>query len=335
VSGPGIVAERAALAHEWDAAWRDCPYATYFHSREWSELWRSYTGGAMRPAARLVTFSDGATAVLTLTRQRLRRGLRSRWLSAPAGTFGGWLAGGGTSDVALTREHALALHAVMTRASEVWWRLNPYDPLAPELAPLADEYDDTHVLELEHGYDSTCERAAHGHLSSVRKAVRAGVVTRKATSLDDWRAYFAVYQDSLRRWGDRASSSYGWPLFKGMAELGSPHVDLWLAELDDVVIGGGICLSAGRHVAYWHAASLASHFSLRPANLLVDAMVDDACGRDMRWFDFNPSGGHEGVRIFKERCGASPVASPIFCRRHAGHRWTGRPPGPGLGSEAR
>ena len=327
MSGLRVVSERGALAHEWDAMWSACPHATYFHSREWSELWATYTDGDMRPAARLVTFSDGATVILSLTRQRLRRGLRSRWLSAPAGTFGGWLSDG--DGIPLSREHALALHALMTRGGELWWRLNPYDPLAAELASLADEYDDTHVLELTHGVDSTCERGAHGHLTSVRKAVRAGVVARKATSLDDWRAYYAVYEDSLRRWGDNASSSYGWPLFKAMFERGSRHIDLWLAELDDVVIGGGICLSAGRHVAYWHAASLSSHFSFRPANLLVDAMVNDACAREMTWFDFNPSGGHEGVRIFKERCGATPIPSPIFCRRHANHRWTGLLPGLG------
>ena len=34
-AGPGL----------WDAVWVECPYATYFHSREWSSVWSAYTGG--------------------------------------------------------------------------------------------------------------------------------------------------------------------------------------------------------------------------------------------------------------------------------------------------
>ncbi len=61
-------------------------------------------------------------------------------------------------------------------------------------------------------------------------------------------------------------------------------------------------------------ATLADYFRLRPANLLVHEMARDACERSLDWLDLNPSGGHEGVRVFKERCGGQAVACPVIVK---------------------
>ena len=58
---------RPALPEEWDAIWDDCSYATYFHSREWAEIWSCYTQGDLRPNPLLVLFSDGKEALLPLS----------------------------------------------------------------------------------------------------------------------------------------------------------------------------------------------------------------------------------------------------------------------------
>ena len=34
--------------------------------------------------------------------------------------------------------------------------------------------------------------------------------------------------------------------------------------------------------------------------------------RELRWFDFNPSGGHEGVRAFKKSFDAEAVSCPRY-----------------------
>ena len=68
---------RAATAEEWDLAWQRSPSATFFESRRWAELWSSYTAGECQPEPKLVSFDDGATVVVPLTRQRAARGLGS------------------------------------------------------------------------------------------------------------------------------------------------------------------------------------------------------------------------------------------------------------------
>ena len=122
---------RPATATEWDALWAACPYATYFHSRAWSEDWSAYTAGSLVPAPVLVTFNDGRRALLPITRQLRRRGLAVRYLLSPAGTYGGWLA-----DQPLEAAHAELLTAWLLRKRvPLWWRVNPFDPLAAVPGP--------------------------------------------------------------------------------------------------------------------------------------------------------------------------------------------------------
>ena len=312
---PATVADvRPATAAEWDAAWAACGHATYFQSRAWFEDWATYTRGAMAPRPVTVRFDDGCRVVLPIARQRHHRVLGSRYFLSPAGTYGGWL-----GDETLGAGHAVALADWLLSARlPLWWRINPFDPGAADLAVGAVENDVTHVLHLDSGLDAVCDRATHGHACAIRKAQRKGLRVRLADCPQDWEQYYKAYEASLARWGDTASSRYGAELFELLRRRGSPGIELWLATLDDAtIIAGGLCLYAPRHVSYWHAAALSEFFALRPANLLVHEMVFDACARGLRWFDLNPSGGHEGVRTFKERVGAVAVPSPVVVRDRA------------------
>lgn len=312
---PAIRQARAASVSEWDAAWRAAPYATFFHARQWAEVWERYSDGELRPAPLHVTFDDGEQAVLPFSRQRLFKGVAQRRLSSPAGTYGGWLGSEGMDE-----RHAAALCAyILHTFPELWWRLNPYDPLTAALRERATEQDETYAIPLGAGFAAVEAAATHGHRSSARKARRAGVTVRRAAGEDDWRAYFALYEDSLARWGDAASSNYSSKLFDELRRLEPGLAELWLATLDDRVIAGALCLYAPRHAVCWHAAALASFFELRPVNLLYFEAIEDACRRGLDWFDFNPSGGHEGVREFKRRFGALALPAPVI----AGHGGTG------------
>jgi CelD/BcsL family acetyltransferase involved in cellulose biosynthesis len=312
---------RAATAAEWDAAFEACPIATASQSRGWAEDWSQYTRGVMRPAPLLVRLDDGSRLVVPLTRQRRHRGLSSRYLAAPAGTYGGWLASG-----PLDEPRALAVAEwLVTRRTPLWWRLSPFDAQTATLQYLVTDPDVTHAIRLAGGFSSACESASHGHECAVRKAQRSGLAVRRAESPADWDAYYAIYLEALGRWGEDASSRYGARLFELLRRRGAPAVELWLATLDGgEIIAGGLALYSSRHVTYWHAASRAEHFALRPANLLVHEMLLDACQRGLDWFDLNPSGGHQGVRTFKERVGAIALPAPVVVReRHGARRWQG------------
>ena len=127
---------------------------------------------------------------------------------------------------------------------------------------------------------------------------------RQADSLEDWQTYFRVYEDSLIRWGEDATSRYGWELFEAMFRRNSPHIQLWVAMYEGKLVAGDICFYAKRHVVAWHAAALEKFFHLRPVNLLRYEVIKNACEQGYSWYDLNPSGGHEGVKQFKKRLGA-------------------------------
>ncbi|MHB8840627.1 MAG: lipid II:glycine glycyltransferase FemX [Candidatus Aquicultor sp.] len=295
-----------ALPDEWDSIWKGCLYSTYFHSREWAEIWNAYTKGKMRPRPKVVEFSDGKRALLPCLTQKHCKGLVTSYISSPAGTFGGWI-----STDALTPAHAKLLANYLTKKLDnLVLRLNPYDKLVLKAGIKPTRDDETHALDLLGGFDLVYKGWKRNHTYGLRKAREGGVEVRVASTQEDWSAYYEVYEDSLQRWGDQASSRYAWEIFEEMLRRNSPYIKLWLATYQDKIISGVLCLYSNKHVDAWHAATLAEHFKLRPETLVMYEAIKDACERGYSWFDFNPSGGHEGVRTFKERFGAQAFSCP-------------------------
>jgi hypothetical protein len=306
-----IVDIRSASDEEWDVSWTGTSYATYFHSRKWAGLFNAYTRGKMCPAPLSVLFSDGLKALIPLTEESLARGFTKRFHSSPAGTYGGWL-----SMDHLTAEHAsLLIASMLKRTGNLIWRINPYDEIAlnRELYQCTD--DDTYVLELSNGFDFIFRSWTKGHKAAVKQAQKAGVSVRQASGLEDFEAYYAIYEDSLRRWGNNVSSKYDWRFFKEIYKNKSNNEILWLAEFDNNPVAGALCLYSKNIAVYWHGAALEEYFSLRPVNILIYEAIRHACKEAYSWFDFNPSGGHAGVRAFKRSFGAKEMSCPTVIIR--------------------
>ena len=249
---------RAATAKEWDTAWAGCDYATYFQSREWAEIWSAYSKGNCAPEGACASFSlTGTLRIWPLTRKALCRGMTSRYLSSPpTGTFGGWL-----SSAALTADHGqLLVEYLHRRIRRFTWQVNPYDPIASHLPLPGGIRDETQVLNLTEGLEALFRRWTKGHKSAVSKARREGINVHVAAKQREWEEYDAVYEDSLRRWGERVSSRYEIELFMEMYARKSASIRLWLASRGDRIVAGALCLYAGRHAVYWHGAALDEFF---------------------------------------------------------------------------
>jgi lipid II:glycine glycyltransferase (peptidoglycan interpeptide bridge formation enzyme) len=67
-----------------------------------------------------------------------------------------------------------------------------------------------------------------------------------------------------------------------------------------------------RHVVYWHGVTDPSYAHCHPVHVLLATAIEDACGRGLRWFDFNPSGGLDGVEQFKSGFGAKRIEFRAF-----------------------
>jgi len=302
-----IESVRMAKDAEWDAFYEATPHATYFHSREWTELWDRATRGRLQSWPRLVTFVDGVRAVLPMSVGLGARGLVRSYHSTVVGGYGGWL-----SEQPLSDEHAETLtHYLGHGFGRLDWRVNPYDEQALETRVVPREYDETLALDLRPGFKTVHRRWSKGHRAAVSQAAREGVTVRLANSTDDWTNYYTVYQDSLARWKKRATSRHPRALFEELGKLTSPKVKLWVAETCGIFVAGAVCLYAKNNVSYWHSAALDSQFPRRPVHLLLFEAIQDACSKGLDWFDFNPSGGNEGVDGFKRGFGAEGLPSPV------------------------
>jgi hypothetical protein len=306
---PTIVSVVPATDRQWQLFWEGCSSSTYFHSLEWAKAWAAYGAGRIRPDAKLVLFSDGVQVLLPLCFEIKAGGLLNRYAASPQGTYGGWL-----SLQPLSLSHAARLVQLLTQelGRSVVWRLNPYDDLALHagaLMGLRCKSDETHAIRLPPTAEELLKGFKATYRAQIRKAERSGDFSiTPASSVDDWWRYFAVYQDSLERWGSTRQSGYAWRLFEHWAKLRSPNVVLWLARQGGKVVSGDLCLYAKKHVAYWHGATARSHLSTNVAKLVKYVVMKDAIERGLDHYDFNPSAGLAGVKFFKE--GFNPVALP-------------------------
>ncbi len=259
----------------------------------------------MRP--KRVIFSDLREVVLPLVEERSSPGEGWRCVLSPGGTYGGWV---GRS--AITRSHAECLTDYLLKfRGGLTWRLNLYDPeVSPDSVP-STLSDHTHRIFLDGDTEKTEAALKPAFRRGARKARQKGVVVRLAQGQEDWAAYQAVYHQSLARWGENASSRYSHRLFQGLAGLKHPDLRLWLALHGNAVAAGAVCFDGPDHVIYWHGAANSDLFHVRPVNLLMAEIASDAARRGKTWFDLNPSGGHEGVKEFKERMGGVSVPSPV------------------------
>jgi hypothetical protein len=297
---------------EWQKTWEACESSTYFQSPEWARLWSDYSGGRVRPTPQAIQFSDGVRVVMPLSYENKLGGLLNRLVASPQGTYGGWL-----SETSLTMPHALLLVNWLTRQqrSSVVWRLNPYDPLSFKAGVIRNvkvKSDETHAIRLTKSPEEILKGFKATYRAQIRKAISGGQFSvEPAKGLDDWRAYFETYQDSIVRWGDQPGDGYAWRLFEAMFKLQSPNIKLWLARHEGKVVSGDLCLYSRKHVAYWHGATLEAYLRTAVSKLLKFEVIKDAHRRGHIWYDLNPSAGLDGVRFFKEGFNAEVLPAPI------------------------
>jgi hypothetical protein len=293
---------------EWNEALEACPHATYFHSYEWADIWQQYRG--LTPRAKRIEFSDGATLILPCSYILTGKGWLKHVVMSPATTFGGAL----YNPERITEEHlGLVFHEVK-KFSSVTWRQNPYETLLRQVWPIDSQNDMTHTLNLTKGFDAIYKSWTKGNSTArkARKARKQGVSVELAATLDDWQVYYRVYEDSLKRWGDKASSKYEWELFNNIYMKNSSNIKLWLSTYQNKVIAGALCFYTNKHAVYWHGATLKDYFHLRPVNLLMYEIIKHACEAGYDWYDFNPSGGHKGVVAFKKSFGCDVYKSNVL-----------------------
>lgn len=305
---------RPASLSEWDKIWNECDYSTYFHSREWADIWSCYTKRKVSLTPFLVKFSDGKKALLPfscITEEGIipiLMGTRRLYVSSPECTYGGWI----SSDKLDNNHGLLLLKLLKKKFNNLFLRLNPYDNVAINSGFNTSDAGETHAINLEKGFDVIASNMSRDHRRAVKKAIQNGVSVRISSSIQDWIDYYKVYEDTLGRWGNRLlGEKYSWELFHDIFKRNSSNVELWLAIYQDEVISGALFFHSKKHIVDWHSAAVEAYLNLRPVNLLLYEVIKNACERKYTWFDFNPSAGIRGVMSFKEGFGSQPLKCDI------------------------
>ncbi|MCZ6836568.1 MAG: GNAT family N-acetyltransferase [Planctomycetota bacterium] len=306
---------RDASRAEWQDAWASDPTSTFYQSPQWHEVWAKYSRGRLSPSPLHVELVDQTNVIVPISLEKTRFGrFKTAWLS-PGCTYGGWL-----TSKELDQSHAeLLTQFICDRFPGLFWRLNPLNENAIEAMPQSEQDEFTQALDLREGFEGI-ERLWKSKGDAIRRKARRATskgVTICCASESDWEGYIEAYQDSLRRWGEKASSVFGRHMFDLLRDTNTDDVQLWVAKLEGRVIAGAIVLYASHHASYWHGAALESHLDRRPANLLHVEIIRDACTRGIKWYDFNPSGGHAGVVGFKNSFGCQIMPSPVVTRKAA------------------
>lgn len=305
---------RKAKSSEWDTIWSECTYSTYFHSREWAEIWSDYAKGKTFPTPFLVTFSDGKKVLLPFS-CLLESGVipallgtKKLYLSSPECTYGGWI----STDKLDSNHTVLLLNLIKIKFPNFFWRMNPYDVLSLKSDIKITDDGETHAINLQKGFEFIATNMSRDHRRAVKKANENGVTVKIASSIEDWRAYYQVYEDTVSRWGNRLlGEKYSWSLFEDMFNRRSSNIELWLAIHQDKVIAGALFFHSKKHFDDWHSAAVEASLNLKPVNLLLYEVIKHACEKGYDWFDFNPSAGLQGVRSFKEGFGAEALKCDI------------------------
>jgi hypothetical protein len=296
-----IAGIRRATDEEWDLMVDSAGSAIYFQTREWFDIWSAYSG--FENDTRLVSFEGGKKVLLPLTRLRLLGGLVKCHFLAPKGM------GGFVTDDNLDDAEERELFKVLDGIRMLYCAVNPYDELTNKFGRLSCD-DFTQVLDLSEGFEPLFKRWTWGHYSRTRKGLREGLTAEQAETEDEWKAYFGLYEETLARWGEKATNAYGWKLFEIMYRTKSPRIKLWLARYQGKIISGALCLYHNRHVAYWHSATSQRFFKkLNATHVLQYTVIKDACEKGFLLYDFLPSSGIQGVIDFKE--GFSPERKPV------------------------
>jgi hypothetical protein len=249
----------------------------------------------------LVTeFADGNIMVLPLMRRKGIVPFRPYYESVPPGVYGGPIFSEAPSEI-----HIQKLQDALNEFPSIIILGNPFCEAMRFPEDNCRELH-THVLDLRIGMERIEKRFRKGHIADISAARRKGVEISVAAELTDVDEYFAVYQNSLLRWGQTATGFYPKRLFRNLFHLPQygKAIKLWIAKYDGRVVAGAWILYHRLHAVYWHGAVHTDYMRWHPVHLMLAEAIKSAVDDRFRWFDFNPSGGLKGVEHFKRGFGA-------------------------------
>jgi hypothetical protein len=285
----------------WNEVAQACPWATYFHTAAWAgcmvDTFPGFTAEALG-----CTLADGTPVVLPCVVKKKKRLLRQvkDYKSMEPGVYGGFLAPRllAPEEIELLAEAVLRIKGASGRMVET-----PWQPLSLPASFISKKLS-THIVALRPDFETLQKQFSRGQKSNLSQARRKHVAVRRAATEADIDAYFSLYTETVKRWGETAGAVYSKELFMKLFKMDDRHIIFTLAEVESRIAAGIIAFAWGRTIIYWHGAALQEFFKHYPNNLLHAELLAWGCANGYQVYDMGPSAGLEGVARFKESFGA-------------------------------
>jgi lipid II:glycine glycyltransferase (peptidoglycan interpeptide bridge formation enzyme) len=280
---------------EWEKIIHNSSHATFFHSPIWGNIIEESFPNRKKKAIGFNFGEDKKALIPYIAHARI--GPINNIYSMEPGVYGGIISNFdiNQSQVEKAVEKLESISHYRTNITG-----NPY--LDYNLSWEGEE-DFTQVVCLENDYEDIWENYDYSCQKQIKKAEEEGLSATVASNLEDYKKYYLIYQKNLVRWGKDPNSDHPYDLFATIYEYQEEYpenIRLWLVKDNDEIIGGTLVFYLnGKHSVEWHAVFDSDYFSKGVRNFLVDKIIEDACERGFKYYDFNPSGGHEGVVRFK------------------------------------
>jgi len=286
----------------WEELARTSPECTFYHTPLWHDIvikaYKDYSIGT-----RGFIFDNGGRAVFPFIQTKKGRPLlgKSRLKSSVFGGYGGIIA---DTSAGAAQQQEIYAFLVKQRAS-ISIDTNPFSKTAVKLPDgFICKEDFTQALALTRDEQALYQKLNRGGKSNLNQAKKHGITVRPARTEADIQAYYALYRDTLRRWGDSALFEYPESLLFTIFAHAGGTIKIWLAEKEAVIVAGVIIFYWNKIATYWHGASHQDYFQCYPNNMLHMEIIRDAAAAGFHYYDFGPSGGQEGVARFKKSFGA-------------------------------
>jgi lipid II:glycine glycyltransferase (peptidoglycan interpeptide bridge formation enzyme) len=177
----------------------------------------------------------------------------------------------------------------------------------PEEWKVKDEFTSTDLLKLKgKDFEDIWKNYRNNTRRAIRKAEKSGLEIRDGTSLDDFKSFYDIYDESTKKW-DMKTPRIPYKLYKNLYKCGSDHVKLRLAVKDDKIVAGLLDLWYSKTIYGYMSAFLGDYGTYNPTSLLFNESIKQACQEGYNYYNFGPSGSLKNIKVFKEGFGTENV----------------------------
>jgi CelD/BcsL family acetyltransferase involved in cellulose biosynthesis len=286
---------------EWNALVAQDPTATFFARAEWVKL----LGGASAEASPFFLLAyEGDRLAAGLPAVRTRRCGFSIIESLPHGTYGGIVSASWAppeAAPALLGRYARIARGLRVAAAH----LMDLRGVGCGLERFRARDEGAQILRLDRPFDEIWSGFKPSARNKIRKARKAGVTVRRASSEADFRAYHSMLEGLSADWG--GTGAFGIDFFVALSKLPSENVQMWLAELDGEIIGADLNLVENGWIMNWGNVSRREARRHAPNNLLHAVAIERGIEDGHRVYDLGSSAGIRGVDTFKAAFGTERI----------------------------